>query len=279
MSLFFVKEDIISDDGILLLSKGQMVNEKVLSKLKNLSSTVSIDYKNRVIYNKKRFQNNYCIQKTTNKIIQSFGIRKHILDERILEKPNKVLSNIIFELKDEPWQIYINALCSYVGWLYAHSIDVSIISLLMAVELGYEDYRLHNIGLGALLHDIGMLMIPKTIIQKPEPLDKNEELIIFQHCELGVSSIELFNLPRECTEIIMQHHERLDGSGYPKGLKGNEISLSSKVVMIADIVDMMTSGMPNIKGGHTMDAAIRMLEKDEKVSSELVAILKKILGF
>lgn len=202
---------------------------------------------------------------------------KNILNERILERPNKVLNNIIFESKSEPWRLYINALANHIDWLYAHSIDVAMMSLIMAVELGYEDEQLFYLGLGSLLHDIGMLLLPKSIIEKPGPLSETENLIFRQHCELGASSLESYSLPKECTDIVLQHHERLDGSGYPKGLKKDEICLNSEIVMIADTVDKITSNRPDSQDAYPLDEAIKIIKKGEKFSYELIMLLEKAL--
>lgn len=202
---------------------------------------------------------------------------KNILNERILERPNKVLNNIIFESKSEPWRLYINALANHIDWLYAHSIDVAMMSLIMAVELGYEDEQLFYLGLGSLLHDIGMLLLPKSITETSEHLNKEEQVILCHHCELGMSSIESYNLPKECTDIILQHHERLDGSGYPKGLKSDEICLNSRIVMIADVIDRITSDRPGKQGVYQLDEAIKIIKKEKKFSPELICLLEKIL--
>ena len=201
----------------------------------------------------------------------------NIRDSRILEKPNEILINIIFESQNKPWWIYVNALSNYVDWLYTHSIDVAMISLMMAVELGYKDEDLTNLGIGTLLHDVGKLLVPKSIIQKPEGLTETEMSLVRQHSELGMSSLESFNLPKEYTDIVMQHHERLDGSGYPKGLKGDEICRSARIVMIADAVDSITSYRP-YRQPQTMQAAIRELRNEkERYPQEFVSLLEMIL--
>jgi len=169
-------------------------------------------------------------------------------------------------------------LSNYVDWLYTHSIDVAVISLMMAIELGYSDEELFNIGLGTLLHDIGKLLIPKSIIQKPETLTDMEMSLVRQHCELGKSSLEGFNFPKEYTDIVMQHHERLDGSGYPKGLKGGEICRNARIVMIADAVDAITAYRP-YRQPQAMDAAIKKLrDEKERYPQEFISLLEKILG-
>lgn len=261
------KEDIHDRNGILLLGKGQKMTNKIIRKLKILGS-----YKPEEPINFDAKQN-----MVSSPIVQAFGERKNIRNDRILEYPNMILSTIIFESKTKPWWIYVNALSNNMDWLYTHSLDVAIISLMIVVELSYNDEELWNIGLGAFLHDVGKLLVPKHIIQKPGPLNDMEMVYIRQHCELGMSSIEPFCLPKECTDIILHHHERLDGSGYPKGLKGDEIYRNARIVMIADVVDAITSGRP-YKQAQKMDEAIKILRSDEeKYSKEFITVLEKIL--
>lgn len=84
-------------------------------------------------------------------------------------------------------------------------------------------------------------MIPKRIINKKGKLENYELLSIKQHPELGISILQDCELPKQCTDIILQHHERIDGSGYPYGLNDSEISHGSKIVMVCDILDANTS--------------------------------------
>lgn len=267
MSENFTDKNIYDKNGILLLAKGQKMTGALIEKLKRFEryeqeAHVNFDVKQGVV---------------TSRIAQALGERMNIRDNHVLKYANKVLSTIIFESKTKPWQVFINALSNYVDWLYTHSIDVALISLMMAVELRYNDEELWNIGLGAFLHDVGKLLIPKSIIQKPRPLNDMEMVYMRQHCELGMDSLEPYCFSKECTDIVLQHHERLDGSGYPKGLKGDEICPNARIVMISDVVDALTSYRP-YKSLQEMDAAIKILRSDEaKYSKEFVSVLEKIL--
>ncbi len=275
MSDFFVKkdsgyytaQDIYDNRGMLLLSRGKKITNEIKNKLERIGkhhperSTAAGDKQSVVLTPAAR----------------EFAERISIRDNRILEKPNKVLINIIFESKTKPWWIHVNALSNYVDWLYTHSIDVAMISLMMAVKLEYSDKELLNIGLGAFLHDAGKLLIPKPILQKPGTLNDMEMEVMRQHCELGLSSLEPFHLQKECTDIILQHHERLDGSGYPKALKGDEICRDAQIVMIADAVDAITSGRP-YKSAQEINEAITIIRSDKgKYNQEFVTLLEKIL--
>lgn len=211
-------------------------------------------------------------------IAQALEKRINIHNDHSLQYSKMILSTIIDTSKTKSWWMLANALGNYVDWLYTHSIDVAIISIMIAVELEYSNEELWNLGLGAFLHDIGKLMIPKDIIQKPGSLTDIEINSMRQHCELGLNLLEPFSLSKECTDIVLQHHERLDGSGYPNGLKEDEICRSAKIVMIADAVDAITSVRP-YKQPKEIDTAIRILRSDEeKYSKELVDLLQNMLG-
>lgn len=116
------KKDIYDEEGRLLLSKGQRITDKVIAKLKKfgLSEPEEITDVNEEQH------------PVLDPIAQAFQERKGIRNQHVLERPHQVLSTIIFESKSEPWWIHVNALSNYVEWLYTHSIDVAMISLIMA---------------------------------------------------------------------------------------------------------------------------------------------------
>ena len=159
------------------------------------------------------------------------------------------------------------------------ALDVAMLSMMMAVEMGYDEQKLYNVGLGAFLHDIGKLLVPKSILEKPGDLSEIEAACVRQHCELGKSSLQGFNFPKDITDIVLQHHERLDGSGYPDGLKDNEISFDAKIVMIADTFDILTSYLPCKKPDNISTAFIKLKVEKEKYSQELISVLGSLLVF
>ena len=193
-----------------------------------------------------------------------------------LEEANRILSDIIFESKTKPWWIHVNALSNYVDWLYSHSINVATISLMIASELEYREEEMMNLGVAALLHDVGMLLVPKAILQKEAPLTETEMELVKQHCELGLSSLAGFDLPKEYMDVVLQHHERMDGSGYPKKLKGEVISYNARIVMVADAVDGITSSRP-YKKARTMRQAIDILREEKKYAPELIGLAENVL--
>ncbi len=126
-------------------------------------------------------------------------------------------------------------------YLYQHSVGVMITSLLLGTSMGLEREALRNLGLGAILHDIGMLFIPAHIMNK-EKLLEEEYGLIKKHPVLGYEFlVKHTQLSNEILSPVLQHQERWDGSGYPDGLKADEISLYGQIIGLADMFDSMTS--------------------------------------
>ena len=270
LSGLYAKKDIYDENGILILSKGKQLTPRIIKKLINRGSYELSD----II--KSSSQDNDKAQADI--ISESFKTRKNILNNRTLEKSSEIISRIIFKCRTKPWWIYVNALSNYVDWLYTHSIDVAIMSLMMAIELGYNDEELKKLGLASLLHDVGILLVPKQILEKDSELTKEELAYIRQHCKLGASSLQGFNFSNECIDVVLQHHERLDGSGYPRGLKDMHISQNAKIVMIADAVDAITSYHPSGKPKDLEDAIRRLREVQEKYSQGFVDLLEDVVN-
>jgi putative nucleotidyltransferase with HDIG domain len=195
---------------------------------------------------------------------------------KALDCSAKILGRILFESRTKPWGPVIDTLSNYIGWVYTHSINVSLISLMIGLESGYDDETLYELSLGSLLHDVGKLMIPKSIIQKASALDSVEMSLMRQHCDLGVNITAGLGLPEACTLIIRQHHERNNGSGYPLGLTEDGINRLAKIVMIADVVDAITSYRP-YRPAKGMPEALHSLKESDMFSNDYIAILEALL--
>lgn len=128
---------------------------------------------------------------------------------------------------------------------FTHSLNVAVISLFIAKFLGLKDEELANLGLGALLHDLGKLVIPPEILNKPSKLSEEEYEIVQKH-PLSAKNIldEKTQLSEKVKEIPLQHHEKIDGSGYLFHLTKKEISILSRIVAVADVYEALTSNRP-----------------------------------
>lgn len=125
-----------------------------------------------------------------------------------------------------------------------HSKRVAVYSIKIAKELGTAEEELKTIARGAWLHDIGKLATPDAILLKPGALTQEEWRIMKRHAEIGYDLVKRIPFLADAAEIIWTHHERWDGSGYPRGLKGTGIPLGARVFAVADTVDAMTSDRP-----------------------------------
>lgn len=126
-----------------------------------------------------------------------------------------------------------------------HSQRVRAYALLLANRLGLADrVSRDNLAMGALLHDIGKIGIPDRILQKAGTLDAEESAIMRRHPELGARLLEKIGFLHEAREIVIAHHERFDGSGYPRGLLGSAIPFGARIFSVADAFDAMTTARP-----------------------------------
>ncbi len=128
---------------------------------------------------------------------------------------------------------------------YSHILDVTALSVALAMKAGYSKKEVREIGLAAILHDLGKLMIPKPIMFKPSRLTEKEFQVMKLHPGLGYRIIvQELRLPEHIARPALEHQEMYGGGGYPQGLKGEEIHPYSHVVKIADVYDALTSKRP-----------------------------------
>ncbi len=203
-------------------------------------------------------------------------VNLHCFDSALFDLPADIVNRVLFESRSEPWGMVIRALFHHIDWIYTHSINVSLISLMIAVQLGYAQPELYEIALGAMLHDVGKLLIPKSIIYKKDALTDQERALIQQHCALGMEMIAEYNIPKASGLVIQQHHERNDGSGYPFRLTETEIHPYAKIVMTADVFDAASSFRPYRPSKDPNEVMRILKEPDTLFSQDLVSILENL---
>lgn len=127
-------------------------------------------------------------------------------------------------------------------YLFSHIVNVCVLSIMTGINLGFDELRLRDLGVGALLHDVGKILVPEKILNKPGRLTPAEREEVKKHPTLGFEILrknpEISTVSAHCA---FQHHERYDGTGYPRGLKGDEIHQFAHIVAIADLYDALTS--------------------------------------
>lgn len=125
-----------------------------------------------------------------------------------------------------------------------HCQRVTAFTITMAKAMNVDKGMLRHIARGAFLHDIGKMGIPDSILRKPGPLTAEERSIMRKHCEIGYSVLERIPFLKDAADIVLSHQECYDGTGYPRGLKGEEIPLGARIFAVADTLDAMISDRP-----------------------------------
>lgn len=239
---------IFSEEGLVLLSEGVELTSRLIARLKELgigyvyikdAATDDIvvpdmlheDTRRRALVEiRKQFQNMSTVK--TKSRMPHFGKAFSGLMDSILDDigGQKEAMIMLMDMNTSDFD------------LYNHSLNVCVYTLVLGVASGYTRHQLTEIGLGALLHDIGKTQVPAEILHKPARLSDEEFKIVQQHTTYGHRILkDEPGIPLLAAHCALQHHERIDGSGYPFGLKGNEIHEYAKWLALADSYDAMTS--------------------------------------
>jgi PAS domain S-box-containing protein len=131
----------------------------------------------------------------------------------------------------------------------------------VATEMGLPPEKIEGLRMAGVIHDIGKITLPTEILSKPTKLSAIEFSLLKEHVRLGYDILKDVESPWPLAEIVLQHHERMDGSGYPRGLKGEEILIEARILAVADVVEAMASHRP-YRAALGLDAALEEIEKN-----------------
>lgn len=246
-----IARSIYDGDGQLLLSKGMLLTAIYIKRLAELQiPSVYIER------NIPHFNINYSNDKMIDEDINNERIRISAIQNLssafdkcqltgsldtavIVDTTQEIVNNI---LSNPLYLVQATDIRKYDDYTFAHSVNVCTLSTVLGIMCQYTRHQLDELALGALLHDIGKIKISLDILNKPSELDNNEFEIMKTHSEVG------FELLRKTTQfsvvpmhVAYQHHEKYDGSGYPRGLVGDNIHEYARIVAIADVFDALTS--------------------------------------
>lgn len=173
---------------------------------------------------------------------------------------------LIAEITNKVDQIqYISQVRVRDEFTYSHILDVTALSIALAIKTGFSKEEVREIALAAIMHDMGKLLIPKAIMFKPGRLTEKEFQVMQLHPGLGYKiNREVLKLPDHIARPALEHQEMFGGGGYPNGLKGNEIHPYSHVVKIADVYDALTSKRPYKESIPSFTAVKIMLSEGDK---------------
>ncbi len=145
-------------------------------------------------------------------------------------------------------------------WTAGHSERVTALALAVGRRLGLSDEHLDHLHRGGLLHDIGKIGVPASVLDKPGELTPLERQIMRDHVTVGARILAPIGAYAEAIPVVLHHHERYDGSGYPHGLAGQEIPLLARVLAVPDVFDALSSGRP-YRSGWPHEKAIAFVEE------------------
>ena len=258
---FFPKEQAqrMFDDDTYVLKTGKPIIGKIEKTLLPNGSYNCVTTTKIPIRNKK------------DKIIGTMGITRDITAYDQIEKSrlNMVISSLkvldrVLEIKDP--------------YTFGHTHRVSIIAERIAQELGWDENRILELRLTAELHDVGKILIPLEILNRPGKLSELEHKMIQEHVERCHDMLKSYTFPFPLSEAIYQHHERLDGNGYPRGLRGKEIISEARVLAISDVLEAMTFHRP-YRAALGLKKAVQELKDNagSKYDSDIVDAALKII--
>lgn len=144
-------------------------------------------------------------------------------------------------IKNPSFFISIIKILSEKDFLFMHGWRTGQLASAIAKEMGYDEDGIKQVYFAAFFHDIGKIEIPESILNKPGVLSDHERAIMQKHPELGYKILKDLRSESFFAEVALQHHERLNGSGYPHGLQAGDINFIAKIVSVADVVDAMIS--------------------------------------
>ena len=146
-------------------------------------------------------------------------------------------------------------------YTHGHCERVADYACALARDVGFDEMTMFWFRIGALLHDVGKIVVPSEVLNKPGPLSADERVVMERHAPAGSELLADIDFPWDILPLVRGHHERWDGRGYPDRLAGENIALSARIVCVADVFDALTTDRP-YRRAFTMDEALTMMSKD-----------------
>ena len=247
-----VANDIHNHNGTMLIPKGTVFSGDLMKRLENtgVKDIYIDDYGQETQEAITDFQKNLCIDdvicKNTKiqaqKQIKKAMMRFNAMGKIQIGKINLIVESIIEQLLSKrDIVLSLSRLRSIDNYTYEHSLNVCVLSLILGIDLNVDKHMLSTLGTGAIMHDVGKVVVPEDILKKPTKLTPAEFAEIKKHTEYGYYILKNSDISEEAAGIALYHHEKYDGSGYNKSFKGDTIPLFSRIVAVADAYDAMSN--------------------------------------
>ena len=248
---------ILQENGNILLGVGVELNERFITRL----TTLGIDMlfiddpmtedlePTSAIHDNTRKKATETVFKTMSTLVDQPVVRGRTIAPEMGRSFRKVFGDIMQDLMTrEDVMVSLTNIQVADGYLFQHSVNVAILAGIMGLAKGYNRNQLEELGMGALLFDIGMTKIPKELLYKTSPFTSAERAAMEKHTEEGFNIIRAqHDISLLSAHCAFQHHERFNGSGYPRQLKGDAIHEYAQIIALADVYDALTSPRPHRK--------------------------------
>ena len=272
-----IARDILTSEGGILLRASTKFRPAFKDKLlaRNITHVFITDHISKGITPPELISSELKIKLSQNLRSQFESVQKvmHINMEEI----HSTTTTIIENMQDKNIILDMLDLQRNDSYTYSHCLNVAILSCALGKKLGFNAAMLEKTVKGAILHDIGKMIIPKDILNKPGKLTMPEKEVMDSHCKLGYDLIKDNPAMSPITKIIVLcHHEREDSSGYPLG-KGDELHIAAKLVAVADVFDALIADRP-YRQGFPINTALSIL-KQERLNTEIIHTLENIIAF
>jgi HD-GYP domain-containing protein (c-di-GMP phosphodiesterase class II) len=243
---------ILSKDGGIMLKQGVSLTKRYIEKLVDLSADciyIEDDILTDIMHQDEKFLE---IKSDVVKLLSKSFIRLEKGNNELeLKDTVEIIATLTEYLLDnkELSNTQLTEIKTYDNYTYVHSLNTCVVSLFFGIHLSYSMDKLIDLGVAALLHDIGKTKIPKYILNKKEKLTDDEFNMMKQHSIFGYEMLNKLNyISKDAKRAVLEHHERINGSGYPESKRGPEISELAKILAISDVYDALISDRSYKKG-------------------------------
>lgn len=284
-------DSVFDNSGKLLLSEGIVLRQIYIQKILDLGlSTVFIfdddcsivtrvnDFEAAVMKDMVLSSTRNDAKEAVRLCMDNVVVRSQVDMDKLYLVVNQIVDEI---LNSEVVTINLSQLREVDRYIFDHSVNTCILSLITGIYMGFNKVRLLELGVGALLHDIGKILVPQDVLNKPDHLEDDEFGVLKLHTMRGYEALKhTKQFSDAALEAVLSHHERCDGQGYPLGKKKDEIHVYAKIVAVADVFDAITADKVYRKKEDPYRAMYYIIDElDSKFDREIVKKFLKVVGY
>jgi len=206
----------------------------------------------------------FIVKDSQGRTVKTYGVNQDITERKEAEQKLQDTLESLRKAVNTTIRVMVSAVETRDPYTSGHQTRSAGLARAIATEMGLPQDTIEGIRMAGSIHDIGKLSIPAEILSKPTKLSDIEFRLIKEHARQGYEILKDVESPWPLAEIVHQHHERMDGSGYPGNLKGDEILIEARILAVADVVEAMASHRP-YRAGLGIDAALKEIEQNRGV--------------